>query len=89
VITAMIALNLNCFILVVLFEKVTALHALDPMQSGPPFKFTQLAVLMLFFVPTIAAAIRFRIAPARRLIAFAASNKIQEIVISPPFRAYL
>ena len=66
VVTAMIALYLNCFILVVqLFEKVPALHALDPTQSGPPFKFTQLTVLALFVVLTIAAAIRFRIAPAR------------------------
>ncbi len=66
VVTAMIALYLNCFILVVqLFEKVPALHRLDPTQSGPPFKFTQLTVLVLFIVLTIVAAIRFRIAPAR------------------------
>jgi len=38
VITAMIALYLNCFVLVVqLFEKVPALHAAAPTQKEPPF----------------------------------------------------
>ena len=64
VVTAMIALYLNCFVLVVqLFEKVPALHALDPTHSGPPFKHTQLVVLVLFVVLTIAATLKFRIAP--------------------------
>jgi len=60
VVTAMIALWFNCFILVVqLFEKVPALHALDPTQSGPPFKVTQVVVLLAFVFLTIAAAIKF------------------------------
>jgi hypothetical protein len=60
VVTAMIALWFDCFILVVqLFEKVPALHALDPTQSGPPFKVTQVVLLLLFAFATIAAAIKF------------------------------
>jgi hypothetical protein len=66
VVTALIALYFNCFILVVqLFEKVPALHAADPTQSGPPFRIAQLTVLVLFIVLTIAATIRFRPAPLR------------------------
>lgn len=61
VITAMIALYLNVFVLVVqLFEKIPALKELAPTQSEPPFKFTQLAVLTLFVLLTILAAIKFR-----------------------------
>ena len=60
VITAMIALYLNVFVLVVqLFEKVPPLHDLAPTQTEPPFKITQLTVLILFTVLTITAAIRF------------------------------
>lgn len=58
--TAMIALYFNCFILVVqLFEKVPALHAIDPTHSGAPFKITQLLVLLLFVVLTFATVVRF------------------------------
>jgi hypothetical protein len=65
VVTAMIALWFNCFILIVqLFEKVPALHALDPTQSGPPFKVTQVVVLLLFLFWTIAAAIKFHLKTA-------------------------
>jgi hypothetical protein len=61
VITAMIALYLNVFVLVVqLFEKIPALKELAPTQSEPPFKFSQLAVLALFVLLTILAAIKFR-----------------------------
>jgi hypothetical protein len=61
VITAMIALYLNVFILIVqLFEKVPALRAMAPTKSEPPFKITQLVVLVLFAVLTIAAAKKFR-----------------------------
>jgi hypothetical protein len=61
VITAMIALYLNVFILIVqLFEKAPALMALAPTQSEPPFKVTQLVVLALFVALTIAAAKKFR-----------------------------
>jgi hypothetical protein len=61
VVTAMISLYLNVFVLIVqLFQKVPALKALAPTQSEPPFAVTQLAVLALFVVLTIIAAIRFR-----------------------------
>jgi hypothetical protein len=60
-ITAMISLYLNVFVLIVqLLEKVPALKALAPTQSEPPFKITQLTVLVLFVVLTIIAAKRFR-----------------------------
>jgi hypothetical protein len=42
-----------------LYEKVPALHALAPMNSEPPFKFTQLAVLLLFFILGILSSIKF------------------------------
>src|SRR5437016_1473368 len=48
VIGAVICLYFNLFVLVVqLFEKVPALHALAPTQTESPFKLTQLVVLML------------------------------------------
>jgi len=61
VVTAMISLYLNVFVLVAqLFQKVTALNALAPTQSEPPFAVTQLVVLAIFVLLTILAAIRFR-----------------------------
>src|SRR5712691_9439979 len=61
VVTAMISLYLNVFVLVVqLFQKVPALKALAPTQSEPPFAVTQLVVLALFVLLTIIAAIKFR-----------------------------
>jgi hypothetical protein len=61
VITAMIALYLNVFVLIAqLFDKVPALKALAPTKSEPPFKVTQLVVLVLFVVLTIATAKKFR-----------------------------
>ena len=61
VITAMIALYLNVFVLIVqLFEKVPALRAMAPTQTEGPFKLTQLVTLLLFVVLTILAATRFR-----------------------------
>ncbi len=61
VVTVMIALYLNVFVLIVqLFQKVPALKALAPTQSEPPFAVTQLVVLALFVVLTIIAAIKFR-----------------------------
>ena len=66
VITAMIALYLNVFVLVVqLFLKVPALKAAAPTQSEPPFVVAQSVVLLLFVVLGIAAAIRFRVEPLR------------------------
>jgi uncharacterized membrane protein len=61
VVTAMIALYLNVFVAIVqAFEKVPVLKALAPTQSEPPFKLTQLVVLVLFVVIAIVAVIRFR-----------------------------
>jgi hypothetical protein len=61
VVTAMISLYLNVFVLIVqLFQKVPALKALAPTQSEPPLAVTQLVVLALFVLLTIIAAIKFR-----------------------------
>jgi hypothetical protein len=61
VVTAMIALYLNVFVLVVQsFLKIAPLHALAPTQTEAPFQIAQLAVLITFVVLTIAAARRFR-----------------------------
>jgi hypothetical protein len=61
VISSMIALYLNVFILIVqLYEKVPALKVIAPTQSEAPFKVTQLTTLRLFIVLGILAAIRFR-----------------------------
>ena len=61
VVTAMISLYLNVFVLIAqLFQKVPALKALAPTQSEPPFAITQLVVLAMFGLLTILAAIRFR-----------------------------
>ena len=60
-ITAVIALYLNVFVLIVqLFQKVPALKAIAPTQSEAPFKVTQLVALVLFVVLGGSAAIRFR-----------------------------
>lgn len=67
VIGAMIALYLNVFVLIVQsFLKIPALHALAPTQTEPAFQRTQLIVLVLFFVLTIVAIVRFRINPPAR-----------------------
>ena len=61
VISAMISLYLNVFVLVAqLFQKVPALKAMAPTQSEPPFLVAQLVVMGLFVALTIAAALRFR-----------------------------
>jgi hypothetical protein len=61
VVTAMISLYLNVFVLIVqLFQKVPVFKALAPTQSEPPFAVVQLVVLALFVVLTITAAIRSR-----------------------------
>jgi len=65
VVTAVIALYFNVFVLVVqAFEKIPALHAMAPTQTEPPFKLTQLVVLAIFVLLGIIAAIRFRPTPA-------------------------
>ena len=61
IVTALMSLYLNCFVLVVqLFQKVPALKALAPTQTEPPFAVTQLAVIGVFVVLTIISLIRFR-----------------------------
>jgi hypothetical protein len=61
VITAMIALYFNCFVLVVQsFEKISALKALAPTQKEPPFAIAQGIVLVAFVVLTIYAVKGFR-----------------------------
>ena len=65
---AVICLYFNLFVLVVqTFEKVPALHAMAPTQTEPPFKFTQLIVLLVSVLLAIVAAIRFR--PEPRVVA--------------------
>lgn len=60
VITAVIALYLNVFVLVAqLFMKVPALKAMAPTQSGPPFLVSQVVVMVIFIVLTILAANKF------------------------------
>lgn len=66
VIGAVMTLYFNLFVLVVqLFEKVPVLHAAAPTQTESPFKFTQLAVLVVSILLGIIAVIRFHPEPAR------------------------
>jgi hypothetical protein len=66
VVSAALALYLNVFVGVVqAFQKLSALKALAPTQSEPPFLLTQLAVLAIFIALAVVAARRFRIEPAR------------------------
>jgi hypothetical protein len=61
VITAVMALYFNVFVLVVQsFQKVPALAALAPTQSEPPFAIAQLIVLAAFLVLGYLAVVRFR-----------------------------
>jgi len=61
VITAVASLYLNVFVLVVQsFVKVSALNALAPTQSEPPFAITQAVVLAVFILITLIAGIKFR-----------------------------
>jgi hypothetical protein len=60
VVTAMIALYLNVFVLLFQsFEKAPALKAMAPTQSEPPFLGAQLAVMAIFIVLTIFAVKKF------------------------------
>jgi hypothetical protein len=66
VIGVVICLYFNLFVLVVQsFEKVPALHAMAPTQTEPPFKLTQMIVLVLSILLAIVAVIRFRPEPVR------------------------
>ena len=65
VVSASIALYFNVFVLVVqLFEKIPALHAIAPTQTEAPFAIAQLTVLAAFIVLTALALKRFREGPA-------------------------
>lgn len=66
VVNAIVALYFNVFVLVVqLFEKVPAIHALAPTQTEPPFAVVQGLTLVLFVVLGIFAVKKFRTAAAR------------------------
>ena len=61
VIGAVASLYLNVFVLVVQsFVKVSALNALAPTQTEPPFAITQAAVLAIFILITFVAVVKFR-----------------------------
>jgi hypothetical protein len=64
-IAAVAALYLNCFVGVVqAFQKISALHALAPTQSEPPFVIAQVAVLAALVVLGVLAVLRFHPQPA-------------------------
>jgi hypothetical protein len=64
VVCAVLALYLNVFVLVVqVFLKVPAVHALAPTQKEPPFLVVQLIVMAIFVVLGIFAVKNFRIEP--------------------------
>ena len=61
-ITAVASLYLNVFVLIVQsFVKVSALNALAPTQTEPPFAVTQAVVLGIFILIALIAAIKFRL----------------------------
>ncbi len=65
VITAVVALYFNVFVLIVQsFQKVPALKALAPTQSEPPFAIAQLVTLVAFIALGFLATKRFREPPA-------------------------
>ena len=66
VISSIVALYLNVFILIVqMFRKVPALHALAPTESEAPFQVAQLAALVFFVALGIRATMKFRDQPLR------------------------
>jgi hypothetical protein len=63
VITAILALYFNFFVLIVQsFQKIPALHALAPTQSELPFKVAQLVALTVIIALTIVAFKKYRVA---------------------------
>jgi len=65
VISAVLALYLNVFVLIMQsFLQIPALKEIAPTQNDPPFKPTQLVVLIAFVVLGVLAAIKFRDEPA-------------------------
>jgi hypothetical protein len=68
VITVVASLYFNVFVLVVQsFVKVSALNALAPTQTEPPFAITQAVVLAIFILIALIAVIKFRPAKAVRV----------------------
>lgn len=68
VITAVVSLYFNVFVLVAQsFTKVSALNALAPTQSEPPFAITQAVVLVIFILIGLIAVVKFRSITAVRV----------------------
>jgi hypothetical protein len=68
VITAAASLYLNVFVLVVQsFAKVSALNALAPTQSEPPFAITQAVVLAIFILVALIAVVGFQPGTTKRV----------------------
>jgi hypothetical protein len=66
IVTATLALYLNCFVAVVQgFQKIPSLNALAPTGKEPPFLVAQAALLVLFVILGFQAARRYRPAPAK------------------------
>jgi hypothetical protein len=66
IVTAMIALYLNVFVLIVqAFQKIAPLKVLAPTQSEPPFVVVQGVALVCFIVATVIALMKFRPASVR------------------------
>ncbi|MCU1244101.1 MAG: hypothetical protein JWN02_11 [Acidobacteria bacterium] len=64
VISAVVALYLNFFVLIVQsFQKIPALKALAPKQTEPPFVVAQIIALLLFIAVGIMASGKFRNVP--------------------------
>ncbi|PYJ93895.1 MAG: hypothetical protein DME23_25660, partial [Verrucomicrobia bacterium] len=69
VFSAVLALYLNVFVLIAQsFLKIPALKEIAPTQNDPPFKFTQLVVLVAFITLGIVAASRFRGEPVSPIL---------------------
>jgi len=76
VITAVIALYFNCFVLIAQsFLKIPALHALAPKGNEPPFAIAQGILLVLFIVAGTLAVKKFHPADATTLARAAANVK--------------
>jgi hypothetical protein len=66
VISAVIALYFNFFVLIVQsFLKVPALNMLAPTQTEPPFKIAQLVALVIFIALGVAGVKEFHVEPIR------------------------
>ena len=60
-VSAIVALYFNCFVLVVQsFQKIPLFHALAPTQKEPPFAVAQAILLILFVGLGIAAFRKFK-----------------------------